>query len=68
MSTTNILTHRLPKLSTITFVQLIGSEKSDYPHSIGINGPNIFAISAPNLALRFEYRPESSLQNKMKSR
>ena len=55
LSTINMLTHVIPKQSAITFLQEIGGTKTKYPHSIGIHGKNIFALSLPNLVLKFDY-------------
>lgn len=38
----------------ITFIQQIGSTQNKYPHSIGINGRNIFALSIPNMVIKFD--------------
>jgi len=54
LSATNVLTHVLAKDSGITFIQQIGKTKNKYPHSIGINGGNIFALSIPNMVIKFD--------------
>lgn len=54
LSATNVLTHIIPKDSMITFIQQIGNTKNKHPHSIGINGNNIFALAVPNMVIKFD--------------
>lgn len=55
LNTANVLTHVLKKESPITFIQQIGGGNNKYQNSIGMNGQNVFALSIPNLVIKFDY-------------
>jgi hypothetical protein len=63
LSTLNILTHIIPKHSPIKFINLIGKTKNKYPQSILLNGNWLYALSIPNMVIKFNTdHTNSSLQ------
>lgn len=60
LSTTNILTHTIPKGKGLKFIKEIGRAELEYQYSLAINGDSLHSLALPNLLLEFNSTTQRS--------